>query len=279
MTIITYSVCVCVVWFWDVCVCVCVCVCVALFTIFCSALRTDNNTWNQKRGKRRGLPVRLNGANTFERGWWFSPTLVYPDWWPTARLWEQWQGFCWGIFLWSWAWLVHYTQETHVFTDLESFNNDSAALLTGYISIRNDSGTLILSASSEASVMVSIQTSFMRTVIELPESFMSDTRGLLGYFNGNPEDDFRLPNDTTLPHNLTEEEVYRFGLQCKWLWPCYLLVGAWFNQQQPQRIIPSSPFCYHTPFNYIWLLQVIGLDCGSLPQSTYWNYSELLPSK
>jgi len=105
--------------------------------------------------------------------------------------------------------------ETHVFTDLESFSNDSAAFISGYISIRNDSGTLILSASSEASVMVSIQTSFIRTVIELPESFMNDTRGLLGYFNGNPEDDFRLPNDTTLPQNLTEEEVYRFGLQCK----------------------------------------------------------------
>ena len=106
--------------------------------------------------------------------------------------------------------------ETHVFTDLGSFSNDSSAFVSGYISIRNDSGTLILSASSEASVMVSTQTSFIRTIIELPESFMDDTRGLLGYFNGRPEDDFRLPNDTTLPHNLTEEQVYYdFGLHCK----------------------------------------------------------------
>ena len=32
-------------------------------------------------------------------------------WLSAARLWEQWQGFCWGIFLWSWTWPVHYMQQ------------------------------------------------------------------------------------------------------------------------------------------------------------------------
>ncbi|CAL1547388.1 unnamed protein product, partial [Lymnaea stagnalis] len=44
--------------------------------------------------------------------------------------------------------------------------------------------------------------------VEIDKSLKTLTRGLLGNFNGNPYDDFQLPNGTVLSPNLTEEQVF-----------------------------------------------------------------------
>jgi len=58
----------------------------------------------------------------------------------------------------------------------------------------------------------------MRFVVTLSERYFNKTRGLLGTFNGDPDDDFTLPNGTLLSPNLTSSAIhYDFGLNCKCL--------------------------------------------------------------
>jgi len=39
--------------------------------------------------------------------------------------------------------------------------------------------------------------------------------GLLGNVNGNPDDEFQLPNGTILSSNMSQEEIYyQFGEHC-----------------------------------------------------------------
>jgi hypothetical protein len=48
-----------------------------------------------------------------------------------------------------------------------------------------------------------------------PKNFANKTKGLLGNFNGDRTDDFRLPNNTLLPNNMTDREIhYTFGMAC-----------------------------------------------------------------
>ena len=49
---------------------------------------------------------------------------------------------------------------------------------------------------------------------------MGKTKGLLGTWNGNPQDDFTLPDGTVLSSDASPEDVhYKFGLKCKFFLP------------------------------------------------------------
>ena len=55
----------------------------------------------------------------------------------------------------------------------------------------------------------------MNIFLTAPESFLGQTQGLMGTWNGNASDDFLTPENITLPSNLTTEELhYQFGLKC-----------------------------------------------------------------
>ena len=50
----------------------------------------------------------------------------------------------------------------------------------------------------------------------VPGAFKGLLRGLMGNFNGNPNDDFVRPDGTTIASNSTEEDIYtNFGEKCK----------------------------------------------------------------
>ena len=88
---------------------------------------------------------------------------------------------------------------------------------TNQISIRNDGEELTISTTG-AAIVVSAQMTFISVSVQVEADYENDTRGLLGFFNGDPSDDFTLPNGTVLPANMTEEEIYlQFGLQCKYI--------------------------------------------------------------
>ena len=115
--------------------------------------------------------------------------------------------------------------ETETFSDAAAFLSDGGdPNSTDLINFRSDNGTLILTTPAGASISVSTQLSFLHSSIELSDEFLGDTRGLLGYYNGDTTDDFLLPNGTFLPSNLTEKEIYeQFGLLCKWRCISYIL--------------------------------------------------------
>lgn len=94
-------------------------------------------------------------------------------------------------------------------------NPSSMSSSSNQIFVRSDSDALVITTPIGATLMVSIQESFLSIVTELSGSFMGTTRGLLGVFNGNPDDDFTTPDGTVLSSSSTEEEIYhQFGLQC-----------------------------------------------------------------
>ena len=53
-------------------------------------------------------------------------------------------------------------------------------------------------------------------IFVVPDSFWNQTKGLMGTWNGDGNDDFLTPDGITLPSNLTTEELHdQFGLECK----------------------------------------------------------------
>lgn len=63
--------------------------------------------------------------------------------------------------------------------------------------------------------------------LELPDSFANQTSGLLGNFNDVANDDFLLPNETSIftHKNATEREIYNeFGQKCKFFCLFYFKV-------------------------------------------------------
>ena len=104
--------------------------------------------------------------------------------------------------------------------DIQSFTSQDLLIQQGssdQLSLQvDDSGTLVIITPGGATVMVSLQMSFLQTTVILSDNYVEDTRGLMGVYNGDPSDDFTLPNGTLLSGSLTEAEVYSFGLQCKY---------------------------------------------------------------
>ncbi len=106
--------------------------------------------------------------------------------------------------------------DTQTFTDtiqLGPLNLTSMDLII----IRPENDTLLLSTPAGASISVSTQLSFLHSSVGFTEdTFVNLTEGLLGNYNMDASDDFRLPNGTILPEDLSEREVYyQFGLECK----------------------------------------------------------------
>ena len=64
------------------------------------------------------------------------------------------------------------------------------------------------------SVTVSVVTGLLTYSISVSSS--QNISGMLGNYNGNPNDDFVLPNGTMLPSNASDRQVYTFGQSCKW---------------------------------------------------------------
>ena len=130
--------------------------------------------------------------------------------------------------------------ETGVF-DMTAIGADMSN--TDQISISNDGEELTISTTG-AAIVVSAQMTFLHVSVQVGDEYENDTRGLLGFFNGDPSDDFTLPNGTVLPATLTEEEIYhQFGLQCK-----YIIC----NISSPEYIsLTLHKYCYSTEF---WLI-------------------------
>ncbi|KAF3827462.1 hypothetical protein GH733_002948 [Mirounga leonina] len=88
---------------------------------------------------------------------------------------------------------------------LEIFNT------TGIIMTRNGS---LVSATFDGTVTISVTalTNILHTSCSLPEEYRNCTEGLLGVWNDNPDDDFRMPNGSTIPSNSTEETLFQYGM-------------------------------------------------------------------
>ncbi|ELW50965.1 Mucin-4 [Tupaia chinensis] len=85
---------------------------------------------------------------------------------------------------------------------------------TGVLLTRNGS---MVSASFDGTVTISVValSNILHASTNLPEGYRTRTEGLLGVWNDNPEDDFRMPNGSTIPHGSSEEQLFHYGMTWK----------------------------------------------------------------
>ncbi|KAL6052821.1 hypothetical protein STEG23_013496 [Scotinomys teguina] len=103
-------------------------------------------------------------------------------------------------------------------------NNQTVAFNTSHtdedLPIFNTTGVLMTQNGSQVSATfdgtVSISVSALSNILHasssLPEEYRNHTKGLLGVWNDNPGDDFRMPNGSTIPQNSSEETIFHYGM-------------------------------------------------------------------
>nr|ADF57181.1 mucin 4 transcript variant 4 [Sus scrofa] len=82
---------------------------------------------------------------------------------------------------------------------------------SGVIMIRNGS---TVSASFDGAVTISViaLAQILHASCGLPKEYQNHTEGLMGFWNGNPDDDFRMPNGSTLSPRSSEETLFQYGM-------------------------------------------------------------------
>ena len=103
-------------------------------------------------------------------------------------------------------------QEFHSLTNVSFLLNDSVAVS------RPQNNSFLVTFPSGISVTVTEIQDSLSIVFAAPSSFQGQTKGLLGSWNGDQQDDFLKPDGTILPSNATGREIhFNFGLECKLL--------------------------------------------------------------
>ncbi|KAK0043850.1 mucin-like protein, partial [Biomphalaria pfeifferi] len=72
----------------------------------------------------------------------------------------------------------------------------------------NNKTMVVAGFPSGVSIKVYIAAKSLLIEYNVPKDYENFTVGLLGNFNGNPDDEFTLPNGTVLPRNSSEREIY-----------------------------------------------------------------------
>ncbi|KAL1787372.1 mucin-4 [Sigmodon hispidus] len=82
---------------------------------------------------------------------------------------------------------------------------------TGVLLTQNGSQ---VSANFDGTVTISViaLSNILHASSSLPEYYHNHTTGLLGVWNDNPHDDFRMPNGSTIPQNSSEEAIFHYGM-------------------------------------------------------------------
>ena len=97
-----------------------------------------------------------------------------------------------------------------------SLTNESVALNGSVAVARPENDSFLMVFPSGISITVKVVSGALSIVFAAPRSFKNETKGLLGTWNGDPEDDFLTPNGTIVPSNATSKDIHlNFGLSCK----------------------------------------------------------------
>lgn len=103
-----------------------------------------------------------------------------------------------------------------LFPGYDDLTNVSTDIGGNLRAARKTEKCLDVTFKSGTQVQFCVDKGLMTFVVTLSDEYFNKTIGLLGTYNGNPDDDFTLPNGTVLQPNLTSSEThYDFGLVCK----------------------------------------------------------------
>ena len=94
--------------------------------------------------------------------------------------------------------------------------NESVTLNGSVAVARPENNSFLMVFPSGISVTVQGVSGALSIVFAAPRRFKNETKGLLGTWNGDSEDDFLTPNGTILPLNASSKDIHHnFGLSCK----------------------------------------------------------------
>ena len=123
-----------------------------------------------------------------------------------------------------------------------SLTNESVTLNGSVAVSRPENDSFLMVFPSGISVTVKVVSGALSIVFAAPRSFKNVTKGLLGTWNGDPEDDFLTPNGTILASNASSKDIhYDFGLLCKLI--SLLIIIVFSNFYKPVNNLYIS---YHS---------------------------------
>ena len=110
---------------------------------------------------------------------------------------------------------------TDLFSDLD--NSTHMALDEASVARPSDT-TLVASFSSGISVRIETKMGLLVAVWSAPDSFKGDTRGLLGVWDGDVNNEFTGRNGTSISIDSTDRQIHSLSQSCKHsvLLPCLL---------------------------------------------------------
>lgn len=121
--------------------------------------------------------------------------------------------------------------------DYESLTNDSLRLNGSVAVSRPQNNSFLVSFPSGIAVTVTDVKGALSIVFAAPKSFKNQTKGLLGTWNDDPEDDFSRPDGSTIPPSSTGREIhFQFAQLCKSLFSSFLV----------------NPFCFWSVFSELY---------------------------
>lgn len=62
---------------------------------------------------------------------------------------------------------------------------------------------------------ISIGVQMLSITTSVPKVWKTRTAGLLGNFDGDPNNDFMMPNETKLDGDINERAIFEYGQTCK----------------------------------------------------------------
>ena len=84
----------------------------------------------------------------------------------------------------------------------------------GRVSVETDFSRLF-SFENGVVIIVKAANDILSFQLSIPETFYDKTKGLLGVWNNKQDDDFLIPDGTTISIQSTEEEIFhQFGEKC-----------------------------------------------------------------
>ena len=125
-----------------------------------------------------------------------------------------------------------------------SLTNESVTLNGSVAIARPENDSFVMAFPSGISVTVKVVSGALSIVFAAPRSFKNQTKGLLGTWNGDPEDDFLTPNGTILPSNAYGKDIHHdFGLLCKLISLLLIVATVVSNASEP---LNKVCFSYHS---------------------------------
>ncbi|XP_060067948.1 mucin-like protein [Ylistrum balloti] len=124
--------------------------------------------------------------------------------------------------------------------------------------------------NSDISLRFQVSARMLSISPSIPEGFRGSLTGLLGNFNGNPNDDFIFPNGTILPNvNMTEKEIFDYGQT----WAvnettsCFDYFGKTFSTFNDPSFVPA----FQVDFNSSQIEEAKRV-CGSQSDACIYDY-------